>query len=449
MRLADVEDCLMSRHLKIKYRPIDSVKPNARNARTHSPEQLQQLARIVKTVGFINPVVVDENKKLLAGHARVLTADLLGLKFIPTICVDHLTEVEKQAYMLADNKLALNAGWDENLLRVELESLMNAEVDFTADITGFSTPEIDLLLHTDPVPEADEEQIPAPDPDNAISRPGDLWVLDRHQVIVGDCREAETIDTLMDGRLARMVLTDAPYNVAVQGHVSGLGKNQHREFSMASGEMSPVEFTGFLTDAFIQTARVSEDGSLLYAFMDWRHTSEILQAGEAAYDRLINVCCWVKSNGGMGSLYRSRHEMVFVFKKGTASHINNVELGKHGRYRTNVWEYAGYNAFGRDRDESLGWHPTVKPVPMLMDAILDVTNPGDIVLDGFLGSGSTLIAAERTRRICYGVELDPAYVDVTIQRWQRESGRQAVMADTGQTFDQVATERGLGEVVVS
>ena len=218
---------------------------------------------------------------------------------------------------------------------------------------------------------------------------------------------------------------------------------------MASGEMSPVEFTGFLTDAFIQTARVSEDGSLLYAFMDWRHTSEILQAGDAAYDRLINVCCWVKSNGGMGSLYRSRHEMVFVFKKGTASHINNVELGKHGRYRTNVWEYAGYNAFGRDRDESLGWHPTVKPVPMLMDAILDVTNPGDIVLDGFLGSGSTLIAAERTRRICYGVELDPAYVDVTIQRWQRESGRQAVMADTGQTFDQVATERGLGEVVVS
>ena len=357
---------------------------------------------------------MDENKKLLAGHARVLTADLLGLKFIPTICVDHLTEVEKQAYMLADNKLALNAGWDEDLLRVELESLMNAEVDFTPDITGFSTPEIDLLLHTDPVPEADEEQIPAPDPDNAISRPGDLWVLDRHQVIVGDCREAETIDTLMDGRLARMVLTDAPYNVAVQGHVSGLGKNQHREFSMASGEMSPVEFTGFLTDAFIQTARVSEDGSLLYAFMDWRHTSEILQAGDAAYDRLINVCCWVKSNGGMGSLYRSRHEMVFVFKKGTASHINNVELGKHGRYRTNVWEYAGYNAFGRDRDESLGWHPTVKPVPMLMDAILDVTNPGDIVLDGFLGSGSTLIAAERTRRICYGVELDPAYVDVTI-----------------------------------
>jgi hypothetical protein len=165
--------------------------------------------------------------------------------------------------MLADNKLALNAGWDEDLLRVELESLMNAEVDFTADITGFNTPEIDLLLHTDPVPEADEEQIPAPDPDNAISRPGDLWVLDRHQVIVGDCRDVGTIDTLMDGALARMVLTDAPYNVAIQGHVSGLGKNQHREFSMASGEMSPVEFTGFLTNSFIQFARASEDGSLL------------------------------------------------------------------------------------------------------------------------------------------------------------------------------------------
>lgn len=439
----------MTDKLVVEYWPTDSVKPNARNARTHSPEQLQQLAGVIKTVGFINPVVVDENNKLLAGHGRVLAADLLGLEFIPTICVDHLTETEKRAYMLADNKLVLNAGWDEDLLRVELEFLMNAEVDFTVDITGFNTPEIDLLLHTDPVPGADEEHIPAPDPDNAVSRPSDLWILDRHQIIVGDCRDAEAIDTLMDGTLARMVLTDAPYNVAIQGHVSGLGKNQHREFSMASGEMSPVEYTGFLTDSFIQLARASEDGSLLYAFMDWRHTGEILEAGEAAYDRLINVCCWVKSNGGMGSLYRSRHEMVYVFKKGTAPHINNVELGKHGRYRTNVWEYAGYNAFGRDRDESLGWHPTVKPVPMLMDAILDVTNPGDIVLDGFLGSGSTLIAAERTRRICYGVELDPAYVDVTIRRWQNETDQQAVLADTGQTFDQVAVDRGLGEEVVS
>jgi len=439
----------MKDKLVVEYQPIDSVKPNARNARTHSPEQIQQVAYSIKTVGFINPVVMDENGKLMAGHARVLAADLLGLDVIPTICVDHLSEAEKRAYMLADNKLAMNADWDEELLRVELESLMNAEIDFTVDITGFSTPEIDLLLHTDPVPEADEEHIPAPDPDNAVSRPGDLWILDRHQVIVGDCRDAEAIDTLMDGALARMVLTDPPYNVSINGHVSGLGKNQHREFSMAAGEMSPVEYTGFLTDTFIQLARASEDGSLLYAFMDWRHTGEILQAGEAAYDRLINVCCWVKSNGGMGSLYRSRHEMVYVFKKGTAPHINNVELGKHGRYRTNVWEYAGYNSFGQGRDESLAWHPTVKPVPMLMDAILDVTNPGDIVLDGFLGSGSTLIAAERTRRICYGVELDPGYVDVTIQRWQRETGQQAVLAGTGQPFDEVAAERDLGEEVVS
>ena len=269
----------MTDKLVVEYWPTDSVKPNARNARTHSPEQLQQLAGVIKTVGFINPVVVDENNKLLAGHGRVLAADLLGLEFIPTICVDHLTETEKRAYMLADNKLVLNAGWDEDLLRVELEFLMNAEVDFTVDITGFNTPEIDLLLHTDPVPEADEEHIPAPDPDNAVSRPSDLWILDRHQIIVGDCRDAEAIDTLMDGTLARMVLTDAPYNVAIQGHVSGLGKNQHREFSMASGEMSPVEYTGFLTDSFIQLARASEDGSLLYAFMDWRHTGEILEAG--------------------------------------------------------------------------------------------------------------------------------------------------------------------------
>jgi len=273
--------------------------------------------------------------------------------------------------------------------------------------------------------------------------------LRKHRIVNGDSRVAETIDSLMDGALVQMVLTDPPYNVPIEGHVSGLGKNHHPEFSMASGEMSSAEHAGFLTDAFIQSARVIEDGGLLFAFMDWRHTGEILQAGLAAYDRLINICCWVKTNGGMGSLYRSQHEFVFIFKKGKAPHINNVELGKHGRYRTNVWEYAGFNAFGQDRDESLSWHPTVKPVPMLMDAILDVTNPGDIVLDMFLGSGSTLIAAERTRRVCYGGELDPAYVDVTIQRWQRDTGQQAVLAGTGKTFDQIAVERGLGEEVLS
>lgn len=430
----------MTDDLIIKYRPIDSVKPNARNAHTHSPEQVQQVAGSIKTVGFINPVVVDEEGNLLAGHARVLGAELLGLEVIPTICVDYLTEAEKRAYMLADNKLTDNAGWDEDLLRVELEYLTSVEIDFDVDFIGFSTPEIDLLVHSDSEPDTEEEIIPSPDPADAVSRSGDIWALGLNRLIVGDCRDPEVIDALMDGALARMVLTDPPYNVSV-GDISGLGKIQHREFAMASGEMSRGEFTQFQIDAFSQFARVGMDGSLHYVFMDHRHMQEILEAGEAVYGGLFTLCCWVKTNGGMGSLYRSRHELVFVHKVGTASHVNNVQLGQHGRYRTNVWEYGGCNAFGAERDESLSWHPTVKPTSMLQDAILDVTHPGEIVLDGFLGSGSTLIAAERAGRVCYGVEIDPAYVDVTITRWQHETGLQAVLTGSDHTFEQVTANR--------
>jgi DNA modification methylase len=439
----------MKGHLQVEYRPIESVTPYAQNARIHSDQQIDQIVKSILEVGFTTPILVDENGVVIAGHGRHRAAERIGLKLIPTIRLEDLTPDQIRAYRLADNKICDNAGWDEDLLRIELEYLTSAEVDFSVDLTGFSTPEIDLLLHSDPVPKVEDEPLPAPDPANVVSGYGDTWYLRPHKVSVGDCRDTETIDTLMDGALAQMVLTDPPYNVAIQGHVSGLGKTRHREFPIASGEMPSEEFTEFLTDSFSQFARVSVDGSLHFAFMDWRHMPEILQAGEAAYDRLINLACWVKGNGGMGSLYRSRHELVFIFKRGTASHVNNIQLGKYGRYRTNVWEYHGSNSFGQNREESLTWHPTVKPVALLTDAILDVTHPGDIVLDGFLGSGSTLIAAERAGRACYGIELDPAYVDVTIGRWERETGQQAILAGTNQTFDEVAAERGVQQEVAA
>lgn len=438
----------MNAELQVEYAPIEDILEFFGNPRAHSKAQVEQIARSIGAFGFLVPVLVDDSNTIIAGHGRILAARHLGLKVIPVIRADHLTPDQVRAYRLADNKLTDNSDWDDDLLRVQVEYLVNADIDFSPDLTGFSTPEIDLLLHTDLEPECDEEPIPPPDAADAVSRSGDIWGLGPNRLIVGDCRDPEVIDSLMDGALARMVLTDPPYNVSVRD-ISGLGKTQHREFAMASGEMSRVEFTQFQIDAFTQFARVGMDGSLHYVFMDHRHMQEILEAGEAVYGGLFTLCCWVKTNGGMGSLYRSRHELVFVHKVGTASHVNNVQLGRHGRYRTNVWEYGGCNSFGTERDESLSWHPTVKPTAMLQDAILDVTHPGEIVLDGFLGSGSTVIAAERAGRVCYGVELDPVYVDVAITRWQNETGCEAVLAGADKTFEQVAADRGVREEVTS
>jgi DNA modification methylase len=432
--------------LKIIYRAPSELTPNVRNARIHSEAQIRQLARSIGTFGFINPIIVDEAGWVVAGHARLLAAQELGLGLVPTIRVDHLSEAEKRAYMLADNRLAENADWSEELLRVELEYLTSLEIDFDVETLGFSVTEADLIIGGGPPEPADEEPPPPPRPERPVSRVGDTWQLGSHRVICGDCLNPGVLEILMAGRAADMVLTDPPYNVPIAGHVSGLGRYRHAEFAMACGEMNSVEFQGFLSPALRNLTRFSSDGSLHYIFMDWRHQQELLLADQDVYSELLNMCVWVKSNGGMGSLYRSQHELVFVFKNGTGRHRNNVELGKNGRYRTNVWQYAGANAFGSDRDEALAMHPTVKPVAMLADAILDVTCRNDIVLDGFLGSGSTLIAAERTGRTCYGVELDPGYVDVIIRRWQRETGLSAVLEGADMDFEDVATMReALGE----
>ena len=425
--------------LIIAWMMVTKLIPNPRNARTHSSKQIKQLARSIKKFGFLIPILIDKDGTVIAGHARLLAAMLLGMEKVPVLQIEHLTEAQQRAYALADNRLAENAGWDENLLRVELEYLSQVDIDIDVDLSGFEIPEIDMIIGNANPPEHDELPVPPlPDPQNTVTMPGDIWYLGPHKIICGDCREVSVIDLLMNNLVAVMIITDPPYNVCIDGHVGGLGKTHHAEFAMASGEMSSDEFIAFLTDSLTQLARVSADGSLHFIFMNWRHMTELLAAGIHVYTVMLNLCVWAKNNGGMGSLYRSQHELVFVFKNGSASHMNNVELGKHGRYRTNLWEYAGANSFGEDRDASLAMHPTVKPLQMIADAILDVTAQGDIVLDGFLGSGTTILAAEQVGRICYGVEYEPRYVDVALRRWMEATGEQAIHAGTGLTFDELA-----------
>ena len=420
------------------------LRPWARNARTHSKKQLRQIADSIRTFGFTNPVLIDEGNTILAGHGRVEAARMLGLPTVPCRQIATMTAAQKRAYVLADNKLALNAGWDEEMLATELAGLLALEIDFDIGVTGFSIPEIDSLIEgLDPEQKGDpaDDRLPRDEDGPPVTRLGDVWQLGRHRLICGDALKADTYARLMGSDRAQMVFTDSPYNVPIDGHVCGSGAIKHREFAMAAGEMSSPEFTAFLQTAFDHLATHSVDGAIHFVCMDWRHMGEILAAGQAVFAELKNLMVWVKDNGGMGSFYRSRHELIFAFKNGTAPHINSFELGQHGRYRTNVWEYRGVNTRKQGRLEELALHPTVKPVEMIADAIKDCSKRGGIVLDPFGGSGSTLIAAAKTGRRARLAELDPIYVDRIIRRWQASAKDEAVHAETGEAFDEVATSR--------
>jgi DNA modification methylase len=425
--------------LAVEYRPVSALRTNPRNARTHSKKQIAKLADGIRRFGFTNPVLIDEAGTLIAGHGRVAAAKLLGLPEVPTLRLDHMSEAEKRAYVIADNRLAELAGWDRDLLALEFEAL--GELDFDLSLTGFELPEIEILLDERSDKADPEDVVPEPSAGPAVSRLGDLWLLGAHRLFCGSALEASAYATLLGEERADVLFTDPPYNVPVQGHVSGLGKSRHREFAMASGEMSEAAFTAFLRTAFEHMAAFSRDGAIHFICMDWRHMREVLTAAENLYSELKNLCVWNKDNGGMGSLYRSKHELVFVFKKGSAPHVNNVELGRFGRNRTNVWDYPGQNTFHRDRETDLAAHPTVKPTALVADALRDVSHRGTLVLDPFCGSGTTILAAEKTGRRACAIELDPAYVDVAIRRWQQLTGQAAVLAGTGQSFNEVTQRR--------
>jgi DNA modification methylase len=407
---------------RIETIAISALRPWKRNARTHSKKQIRQIASSIETFGFTNPVLIDAENTILAGHGRVEAAKLLGMDAVPCVRLEHMTPEQKRAYVLADNKLALNAGWDDEILAEELSALLELDLDFSVEVTGFSIPEIDALVEgLAPEEPGDPADDLLPDPAEVPRRcqVGDLWQLGTHRLICGDALDPQIVARLMDGQQARMVFSDPPYNVPIDGHVGGLGKTRHREFAMAAGEMTSEAFTGFLQQAFRNMAARSLDGAIHFLCMDWRHMREMLAAGDEVYSELKNLIVWAKDNGGMGTFYRSRHELIFAFKVGNAAHVNSFELGQHGRYRTNVWQYRGVNTLKSGRMDELAMHPTVKPVQMIADAIKDVSGRGEIVLDLFGGSGSTLIAAEKTGRRAFLAELDPIYCDRILARWEQ------------------------------
>ena len=441
--MADIKTLPESTRLKITYRKIGELIPYTGNARTHSDKQIAQIAASIRKFGFTNPVLIDEEGGIVAGHGRVAAAKQLGIAEVPTIVLGHLTPTERRAYVIADNRLAELAGWDREILKIEFQALAELDLDFDLEITGFETAELDLLLDDSAGEDAADpaDEMPEPVPGPAVTQPGDVWLLGKHRLICGDARDPATYAALMGADRARAVFTDPPYNVKIDGHVSGLGAAKHREFAFASGEMTEDEFTRFLARVFVNLANAAADGAIHFVCMDWRHQGEVLAAARGTYSELKNLCVWAKTNGGMGSLYRSQHELVFVFKSGRAPHINNVELGKHGRYRTNVWSYAGANAFSATRDDDLAMHPTVKPVALVADAILDCSKRKGLVLDAFGGSGTTLVAAERTGRRGAAIEIDPHYCDVIVRRLAKACNLAATLVATGLSFDEVAKLR--------
>lgn len=407
-----------ARQLKVDYRPISALKPDPRNARTHPKRQVEQLVRSIREFGFTNPILIDEADVLIAGHGRLRAARELGLSDVPTIRLEGLTEARKKALRIADNKIALNAGWDLEILKLELDEIGTLDVDFDLSLTGFASGEIDLALKAANDP--DDDVIPAV-PQEPKTQLGDIWILGRHRLGCGDGRDVEFLRRVvgMDAAIDAAFL-DPPYNVKINGHANARGR--HREFAMASGEMSAGEFRRFLSETLGAAAQVSRDGAVHFVCMDWRHLDDVSAAASGVYDDLLNICVWNKSNAGMGSLYRSKHELVSVYRVGSAPHFNAVELGKHGRNRTNVWDYASVNSMAGSRREDLALHPTVKPVALVADALQDVTRRGELVFDMFSGSGTTLIAAERTGRKFRGCDIDPAYVDVAVERWSQLTG---------------------------
>ena len=421
---------------------VRKLRPSKRNARTHPKKQIRQLANVIRQFGWIYPILVDEDFEIICGHARWEAAKELGLTNVPILVMRGLSDAEKLAFAIADNKIATNAGWDRSLLASQLGELASLLPEYNLDlqITGFEPAEIDGLLadlgdfEHDPADELNEIA------DTAVSRQGDLWQPGSHRLLCGDACDVSHLAKLMGRERAAMVFADPPYNVQISAAV-GRGKIKHREFAVASGELSPSDFIDFLKSWMRLALKFSEHGSIHYVCMDWRHLGELHAAGEEIFGLLQNLVVWNKTNAGQGSFYRSQHELIFVYKNGDAPHLNNIELGRHGRNRSNVWTYAGVNTFRKGRLDELTIHPTVKPVALVADAMRDCSRRGDLVLDPFIGSGTTILAAEQVGRRGYGLELDPRYVDAAIRRWQDFTRRDAILKATGQTFDEVAAAR--------
>jgi DNA modification methylase len=423
----------LSRDLNPRLVSIADCKALGRETRRHPPGQVRKLAASLDRFGFVLPILIDPDRRVVAGWGLVLAARQLGLTEVPAVTLTELSEAELRTLRLALNRLSEDSAWDEKELTLEFSEILELSPQTDLEVSGFEMGEIDILLGDGGAGE--EDALPLIDAfAPPVTRPGDLWICGQHRVFCGDALRSESFSQLLGGEAAGMLFTDPPYNVPIDGHASGLGTIKHADFAMGSGELSSTEFMAFLKTSLGHAARCSRDGAIHFVCMDWRHLKEVIVAGEKIYSELKNVCVWRKSNAGMGSLYRSQHELVLVFKVGTDAHVNNVGLGRHGRNRTNVWDYVSQNALNGTAKSKLALHPTVKPVALVADAIRDCSTRNSVILDPFAGAGTTLIAAERTGRRARLIEIDPRFVDAGIERWQRLTGGTALLADGGQPF---------------
>jgi hypothetical protein len=437
----------IGRKLAIEYRSVSNLRPDPRNPRLHDESQVQQIARSIEAFGFNVPILINEESQVVAGHGRLLASKLLGLTEVRTIRLEHLTSVQAQGFMIADNRLTENAEWDDRMLGEQLKILSEAEIDFSLEVTGFAMGEIDLIIENVAPATAGRndraDAIPDSGAEPQVTQAGNCWILGRHRAYCGDARNDSAFSVLMQGRTAEMVFTAPHHNDASDGNATGFGKIHHPDSPTASRETSAPDSIDFLKNVVTHLARHSADGALQYICMDWRHSAELLAAAMAVYTEFKNLCVWVQDSAAQGSLYRSQHELVFVFKVGKKPLRNNNKRRECGRYRTNVWNYRRVKSLPRRADEGnlSDLQPTVRPVELVADAILDCTARGEIGLDPFLESGTTMIAAERTGRACYGIEMNPRSVDTIVRRWQVFTGHSAVEESTGKTFSETEKER--------
>ncbi len=406
-----------STRLSIQYRRIESLTPNPNNPRVHTDRQIQKIARSIEAFGFVFPVVIRPSGQVVAGHGRVQAARLLHLSEIPTVALQHLEESQLTALMLADNRLCEQSEWDPKLLGKELKALSEVELNFSLEATGFELGEIDLLIDnlqpgTENAREADA--LPEAEPSVHVTVPGDLWLLGHNRLLCGDALQPSSFSKIMEGRKANMVLTDPPCTVPISGEAG---------------------FTDFLPRIFNLLISQTIEGSIHFVFAEWRHMGEVLIAGKQAYGDLNDLCVGVKDKTEAGSLYRSQHELIFVFKAGKDCQEDHFQPSRPGSDRSNVWHYPKSKSRSRASGSGdLASDPTAKPVSLVADAIADCSAVGEIVLDPFLGSGTTVVAAEQTGRICYGIEIDPSAVDAIIRRWQGYTRLSATHASSGQSF---------------
>lgn len=427
----------LSNHPQLRMRVISELRPDPNHSRKHDKKQIERIVSSIRRFGWRGAILIDPDDQIIDGHAMVEAAKLAGLTEVPTICETFLNATERRAFTLANSRMAEMSEWDEDQLNRELDFLFSEVGGLEG--TGFDLSDLDFSISEEAPPE-EAVELPHPD-DTPVTRLGDLWWCGPHRIYCGDARDARSFEALLGEDRAQLVTGDLPYNVMVNGHVRGNGKQDFREFAMASGEMSPAEFTTFMRSIFRNCVRFSTDGSIHYQCMDWRHLREILDAAEGVYTEFKQLVVWAKPSGGLGAFMRSRHELILVFKSGRGRHTNNIGLK---RYRTNVVEYPGCSGFYRGREADLAAHATVKPTALFADFLLDCSNRGDLVLDPCAGSGTILLAAHRTGRRAAAIEIDPLYVDTALRRLCGVSGVVPTLSD-GRTFDEVAAARSAGE----